>query len=164
MPIFESPNCTSFLNDFGDKEKTVYKNAETIGLTHFSTGTPPDAAGTYFHVFSDPDNLTDEDGDEISEYVVYTFVFNEQKQYISFATTIIFKSPLVARVIHKSMLEKLNVFKFKNEFSDIIHCKENGKSTKTRMVTLKLDGSNLTFVVIDYDAVVEMAKKVGARG
>ena len=164
IPIFESPNCTTFLNNFGDKEKAVYKNAETIGLEHFSMGKPPDANGTYFHLFTDPENLTDKDGDEISDHVVYTFVFNEEKQYISFAATIVFKSPLIARVFHKSMLEKLGVFRFKNEFSDVIHCKENGKSSKTRMVTLKLDGSNLTFVVIDYDAVLEMAKKVGARG
>lgn len=167
MPIFQEPDCSTFLNQFGDTEKSVYKNAETIGLTHFSTGKPPDAEGTYFHVFLDPENIINGDGIELTEHVVYTFVFNSNKKYFSFAATLAFKSPLIAREVHAAMLEKAGALKYKKEFSDVIQCRknsENSKDAKSRMVTIKLDGNTITFVVIDYDSLLEMAKKAGSRG
>lgn len=162
MPIFQSPHCSTYLSQFGDSEKTVYKNAETIGLNFFSTGKPPGGEGTYFHIFADPQNLSNNDDIEISDYVIYTFIFTPDKKYLSFSATIVFKSPTIARAFQSSMLEKVGVFEFTNNFSNTIQCKRDPQ--KNRLVTLKLDGNTLTFVVIDYNLLLEMTKKNGTRG
>lgn len=161
LPIFQSPHCTNYLTDFGDPEKQVDNYAKTIGLEGPSLLQPKDAAGTYFHLYEEPEPLVNNDGIPVTDQIIYTFVFTPDKKYLSFSFTADFKSSSLANSFQKVLLEKIGVFEFTREHSQMIECNRDRNKGKQRIVTIKLNGTTVTVVIVDYNTLQTMLIKQG---
>lgn len=161
LPIFQSPHCSNYLTDFGDPEKQVSNYAKTIGLDDPSLLKPKDAAGTYFHMYQEPDPLVNNDGIAVTDQIIYTFVFTPDKKYLSFSFTADFKSSGLANSFQKSLLEKIGVFEFTREHSQMVECNRDKNKGNQRIVTLKVNGTTVTMVIVDYNTLQTMLIKQG---
>ena len=154
VPILQSPQCVRYLTEFGVSKNIVNAYAETVGMKYFGTMEIPNLDGIYSTVFIDPENITAPNGKVTTEHVIYGFVFTPDDEYLSFSTNIKFKTPKLAKDFQKFLLNKIGVKSTKeNDVTEIVVCGQTGKK---RVVIVKLDGTGLTYVVMDFDMVVSL--------
>lgn len=155
IPIFLEPHCSKFLTDFGTSKQIVTSFAKNIGIQYFSTASIPGMEDLKSELYLDPSDIV-HNGKLITDHVIYGFLFTEEDQYIAFSANVKFKTEGLANSFFKTMVEKVGGNGKKKDFSSIVTCKMSGEK---RSIVLKLDGTSITFVVIDYDMIVDRAIK-----
>jgi hypothetical protein len=155
IPIFLEPHCSKFLTDFGSPKNVVTSFARNIGIRYFSTASIPGMEDLKSELYIDPSDIV-HNGKVITDHVIYGFLFTEEDQYIAFCANVKFKTEGLANSFFKTMVEKVGGTNKKKDFSGVVTCKMSGEK---RSVVLKLDGSTITFVVIDYNMIINRAVK-----
>jgi hypothetical protein len=160
IPVFVEPHCSKFLTDFGSPKNVVTSFVKNIGIQYFSTASIPGIEGIYSELYLDPSNII-HNGKKITDHVIYGFLFTEEDQYIAFSANIKFKTEGIANLFFKTMVEKVGGNGKKKDFSTIVTCKMSGEK---RSIILKLDGTAITFIVIDYNMIVNKSikEKIGS--
>lgn len=155
MPITRPPQCVRYLTEFGVSKDIVSGYAQTIGIKYFGTMEIPNLDGVYTTIFLDPENIVGSNGKTITEHVIYGFIFTPDHQYFSFSTNIKFKTPKLAKDFRKMLLKNIGVKTTKEtDVTEVVLC---GNTGKKRVAIVKLDGSSVTFVVIDFDIVTDIS-------
>lgn len=149
LPIFTAPNCATYLTDFGDKRKSVEHYAEVINLNFQTAFELPDGDGIYVLVYTDPENLTDNFGKPVTETIIYSFVFLPDNKYVSFTSSITFRSSQLAESYMKSMLGNVEAEYYTTKYNTMVKCNVVGTEVY-RSVTLQLVGNTVTMAVVDY--------------
>lgn len=153
IPIFTEPHCAKFLTDFGTGKSVVTSYAKNIGLTYFTTAPIPNLENVTSELYFDPSNIVHQ-GRVISEHVIYSFLFTDDGRYIAFSTNIKFKTEGLANAFFSSMLQKVGVKSKTKTHDGVVTCKLTGEQ---RSIVLKIDGSSITYVILDYNMAAEMA-------
>lgn len=153
IPIFTEPHCSKFLTDFGTNKSVVTSYAKNIGLTYFTSAPIPNLENVTSEIYFDPSNMVHQ-GRVISEHVIYSFLFTDDGRYIAFSTNIKFKTEGLANAFFSSMLQKVGVKSKTKAHDGLVTCKLTGDQ---RSIVLKLDGSSITYVVLDYNLAAELA-------
>lgn len=159
IPIFTEPHCSKFLTDFGTNKSVVTSYAKNIGLTYFTTAPIPNLENVISEIYFDPSNIVHQ-GRVISEHVIYSFLFTDDGRYIAFSTNIKFKTEGLANSFFSSMLQKAGMKSKKKDQSGIVTCKLTGDQ---RSIVLKIDGSSITYVVLDYTMASELSGDGGSK-
>lgn len=155
VPILRPPECVQYLTEFGSTKNIVEAYAQTTGMKYFGTMEIPNLDGVYTSMFLDPDNLVGPNGKTTTEHVVYGFVFTPDGDYFSFSTNIKFKTPKLAKDFQKLLLKNIGVKDTKQkDITETVVCRHTGKQ---RVVIVKLDGSSITYVVMDFDIVANLS-------
>lgn len=158
LPIFTAPNCTTYLTDFGDKRKSVEHYAEVINLVYQTTLELPDGGGIYASIYLDPENLTDNFGKQVTEQILYSFVYSPDDRYISFTSSVEFKSTKMAESYMRTMLGYLESEYYTTKYNTLVKCNVGGKEVY-RSVTLQFVGTTVTMAVLDYKQISKMMMK-----
>lgn len=158
LPIFTAPNCTTYLTDFGDKRKSVEHYAEVINLVYQTTFELPDREGIYVSIYLDPENLTDNFGKQVTEQILYSFTYSPDDRYISFTSSVEFKSTKMAESYMRTMLGYLESEYYTTKYNTLVKCNVGGKEVY-RSVTLQFVGTTVTMAVVDYKQISKMMMK-----
>lgn len=159
IPIFTEPHCSKFLTDFGTNKSVVTSYAKNIGLTYFTTAPIPNLENVISDIYFDPSNIVHQ-GRVISEHVIYSFIFTDDGQYVSFSANIKFKTENLANSFFSSMLQKAGMKGKKKDHNGIVTCKLTGDQ---RSVILKIDGRSITYVVVDHRVASELSNDGGSK-
>lgn len=154
FPILQPPNCVKYLTDFGVTQKVATDYVQSVGVDFFATVSIPNLEGVTASIYSDPENIISPDGDQLTEHILYSLIFTEGGKYFAFSMNIEFTSQELADSFNRTLLTNLKVKKYSRNYSGIIKCKETGKQ---RMITSKVNGNTLTYVVMDYQTIIDMS-------
>lgn len=154
FPILEPPHCVNYLTEFGPSKKVVIDYVNSIGVNFFGMIALPQVEGVTASMYAEPENMVSPDGSVLTENILYSFIFDPNEKYFAFSLYIKFETQELADSFQKTLLENLKVKKYTRNYSGIITCKSSGKQ---RMVTSRVESKTLTYVVMDYQSIINMS-------
>lgn len=155
IPIFSSPICANYMIPFGANQQKIDQTAERLGLEFVEGVEMPDLEGAYMLVYTDPDNILDRNGREVTENIFYIFTIDPNEIYFSFSVVLNFTSSVLATSVEEKMREYLDLDGDSEQETFITECNEKKSKARgsKRFITIKRNVNTLTFVIVDLDVV-----------
>lgn len=158
FPIFDEPDCSTYLTEFGASNKVIRDYANSVGINFFANMPIPNMTGVTSLMYTDPEMMSNNKGELLTEHIFYSFIFNEDNEYFAFSTHIRFESEDLARKFQENVLEKMKVRRYTQSYTGLTECKESGKKKGTqKMIISKVQRNTVTFVVLDYKMTIDMS-------
>ena len=158
FPIFDEPDCAIYLTEFGASSKLVKDYANSVGINFFANMPIPNVENVTSIMYTDPEAMVNNNGETLSQYIFYSFIFNEDDEYFGFSTHIRFESEDLARRFQENLLQKVKARRYTKTYTGLVECKEKGKNKGTKkMIISKVEKNTATFVILDYTIITRMS-------